>query len=278
MAMFNVEATKQDLSYQLYQGFYAFGSGGLFGVGLGNSRQKYSYLPEAHNDFIFAVIGEELGLVGCLAVLAAFALLLWAGLKIAQNAPDRKARFIASGIAVLFTVQVLLNVMGVLGLFPLSGKAVPFLSYGGSSLITSVVMVGILLSISRSSHLPVTEADKRRSQMHVVGASGGAARDGGASAGSGRAGGFGVLVGGRSASAGASRRGGSSVRRSGDGRAARAGASRGRGRGNSAIGASLANSMDAPAQGKLPRVNVGQTPAERFYSTSRKGSRRGRTE
>lgn len=158
--------------YQLVQGFYAFGTGGLFGVGLGLSRQKYSYLPMAHNDFIFAVIGEELGLVGTLGTLAAFALLIWAGFKIAEGAPDLTGRLVAAGCTSLIAIQLLLNVCGVLGMFPLSGKPVPFISYGGTSIISCLMLVGLVASVSRQSTLPETEAERRRSQLRLVGREG----------------------------------------------------------------------------------------------------------
>lgn len=154
--------------YQLVQGFYAFATGGLFGVGLGLSRQKYSYLPMAHNDFIFAVIGEELGLVGTVGVLAAFGLLIWAGFRIAESAPDLTGRLVAAGCTSLIAIQLLLNVCGVLGLFPLSGKPVPFISYGGTSLVSCLMLVGLIASVSRRSTLPETEADRRRDRLVVV--------------------------------------------------------------------------------------------------------------
>lgn len=138
--------------YQLVQGFYAFGSGGLFGRGLGMGREKYSYLPEAHNDFIFAVIGEELGLVGCLAVIALFAVILWAGFRIAKNAPDLLGSLVASGCTLLLVFSMLLNVCGVIGIFPMSGKAIPFLSYGGSAVMGSLLTVGAIMSVSLNSH------------------------------------------------------------------------------------------------------------------------------
>ena len=155
--------------YQIIQGFYAFGSGGLLGLGLGFSRQKYFYLPMAHNDFIFAVIGEELGLVGTLGVLIGFAVVLWAGLRIARYAPDLTGRLVASGCSVLLVVQLLVNVCGVLGIMPLTGKPIPFLSYGGSSIISSIMIVGLIVSVSRGSSLPSTEYDERRSSWRVSG-------------------------------------------------------------------------------------------------------------
>ena len=137
--------------YQLIQGLYAFGSGGLFGVGIGNSRQKYSYLPEAHNDFIFAVIGEELGLVGTLAVLLLFLALLYMSYRIAKGAPDLSGRLIAAGSMSLLVTQMLINVCGVLDIIPLSGKPIPFLSYGGTSIMATLIMVGLVLSVARTS-------------------------------------------------------------------------------------------------------------------------------
>ncbi len=154
-------------SYQLIQGYYAFGSGGLLGVGIGFSKQKYSYLPMAHNDFIFAVIGEECGLVGTLGVLLAFALFAWAGFRIAKYAPDLAGRLIACGCTSIIIIQLLVNICGVLGMIPLSGKPLPFLSYGGSSIMASLMLVGMLLSVSKNSTLPETEHDARRRGMSV---------------------------------------------------------------------------------------------------------------
>ena len=154
--------------YQLIQGFYAFGSGGLFGVGLGLGRQKYSYLPEAHNDFIFPVIGEELGLIWCLGVLLAFAAIFWAGIKIATYAPDRVGQLVALGCTLLIIVQTLLNICGVLGIFPLTGKAVPFLSYGGSSALSTLIIVGLLLSVSAADELSGDQNARSKRGWNVV--------------------------------------------------------------------------------------------------------------
>ena len=154
-------------SYQLIQGYYAFGSGGIFGVGIGFSKQKYSYLPMAHNDFIFAVIGEECGLVGTLGVVVCFALFAWAGFRIAKYAPDLAGRLIACGCTSLIIIQMLINICGVMGLIPLSGKPLPFLSYGGSSIMACLMFVGMLVCVSRNSALPETEHDVRRGTMTV---------------------------------------------------------------------------------------------------------------
>lgn len=154
--------------YQLAQGQYAFGSGGLFGVGIGMSRMKYSYLPMAHNDFIFAIIGEECGLVGTLGVLAAFAVIARQGMKIARCASDLSGRLIAVGCTTILVFQMLLNVCGVIGIFPLSGKPIPFLSYGGSSIIASLMIVGALVSVSVHSSLPETVHDRTRRTWQQV--------------------------------------------------------------------------------------------------------------
>ncbi len=166
--MLHPEEDPLDAGYQLMQGFYAFSRGGLLGTGLGFSHQKYSYLPMPHNDFIFAVIGEELGLVGTVATLVAFGLLCWAGYKVAEQAPDLSGRLIAGGCTTLYLVQLLINVSGVLGIFPLSGKPVPFISYGGSSITACLMLAGLVLSVSMHSELPQTAADRRRQTLRVV--------------------------------------------------------------------------------------------------------------
>lgn len=164
----NPEADPYGDGYQLVQGFYGFGSGGLFGVGLGMGSQKYSYLPEMHNDFILAVIGEELGVVGCVALMALFGLLFWACCRIAQQAPDRLGQLVALGCGTLYVAAFLLNALGVLGLVPMSGKAIPFVSYGGSAMMASMMGVGMVLSVSRMSALPETEGERRRRSLSMV--------------------------------------------------------------------------------------------------------------
>lgn len=169
LTMFNPFSDPYGAGYQLTQGFYAFGSGGITGLGLGMSRQKYSYLPMAHNDFIFAVVGEELGLVGTAGMLVAFVVLLWAGFKIAESAPDMAGKLIAAGCTSLIIIQLLLNVSGVLGVFPLTGKPVPFISYGGSSIISTLMLVGLVESVSLRSALPETSYEVRRKRMRIAG-------------------------------------------------------------------------------------------------------------
>ena len=172
MAMLDPWSDPYNNGYQLIQGFYAFGAGGLFGVGIGMSKQKYNYLPFAHNDFIFAVIGEECGVVGTVGMLAGFAVLLWAGYRIAINAPDLAGRLVAMGCSSILVIQMLLNVCGVIGIFPLSGKPIPFVSYGGSSIMSSIMIVGLIFSVSKESRMPLSEYDERRSAWSVTAAQG----------------------------------------------------------------------------------------------------------
>lgn len=136
--------------YQVIQSLYALGPGGIFGVGLGRSRQKLYYLPEPHNDFIFAVIGEELGFVGTVAVLLLFFILLWRGLKIALMAPDSFGSLLAAGITAMIGIQVLINIGVVTGSLPVTGLNLPLVSAGGSSLFFNLCGLGILLNISRN--------------------------------------------------------------------------------------------------------------------------------
>ncbi len=166
--MFDPWADPYGNGWQLIQGFYAFGSGGLLGVGVGFSRQKYAYLPMAHNDFIFAVIGEECGLLGTLGLLAGFMVFLWAGLEIARRAPDLAGRLVAAGCTSIVLIQLFLNVLGVIGFFPLSGKPIPFVSYGGSSIIASLMLVGLITSVSVHSSLPETAHDNARRTWREV--------------------------------------------------------------------------------------------------------------
>lgn len=134
--------------YQLIQSYYALGSGGLFGVGLFNSRQKYLYLPFAESDFIFSVIGEELGLLGCVAVLAVFAVLIFSGIKISVKAEEGYTRTLAAGITAVIAIQTLLNVAVVSGLVPPTGVPLPYVSAGGSSLMVFCFSSGLLAGLS----------------------------------------------------------------------------------------------------------------------------------
>lgn len=166
--MFNPWKEQHGAGYQLIQGFYALGSGGLFGVGVGLSGQKYSYLPMAHNDFIFAIIGEELGFMGTVTMLLVFMALGWAGYRIARYAPDLTGRLIAAGCTSMLLIQLFVNVLGVLGVIPLTGKPIPFVSYGGSSILSSLLLVGFIASVSLDSELPETAYDSRRRDWEVA--------------------------------------------------------------------------------------------------------------
>ncbi len=136
--------------YQLIQGLIALGSGGWFGVGLGASRQKWAYLPNAHTDFIFAVLGEELGLIGELVVLVLFGLMIYAGIRIAVRAPDMFGRLLAAGITSWIGLQAIVNLGAVTGLLPITGVPLPFVSFGGSALIVTLAAMGVLASIARA--------------------------------------------------------------------------------------------------------------------------------
>jgi cell division protein FtsW len=137
--------------YQLAQSLIALGSGGLTGVGLGASRQKWLFLPNAHTDFIFAIIGEELGLIGAALVLALFAALAVWGAMIAMRAPDRFGMLVAAGITTWIVGQAIINIGAVIGVLPVSGIPLPFLSFGGSSLVFTMIAAGILANIARQS-------------------------------------------------------------------------------------------------------------------------------
>lgn len=158
--------------YQTIRSYYAFSEGGLFGVGLGNSREKFLYLPEAETDFIFSIIGEELGLVGCVFVIALFMVFLWAGLRIAQDAPDMFGKMLAGSMTVMVVGQAMLNMACATGLFPTTGKPLPFISSGGSSIVASLIAVGLILSVSYGSNV-LTEPERRRNSLDVIRVEGG---------------------------------------------------------------------------------------------------------
>ena len=148
-AWLHPEQDPSDTGYQILQSLYAIGSGGLFGLGLGKSRQKYLYLPFQYNDYIFAIICEELGLAGALLIIALFAALILRGYWIALRAPDRFSTVLAAGLITLIAVQTILNLGVVTNLLPSTGIALPFFSYGGTALAVNLGEMGILLSISR---------------------------------------------------------------------------------------------------------------------------------
>jgi cell division protein FtsW len=139
--------------FQIIQSWLAIGSGGLLGRGIGESRQKLFYLPEAHTDFIFAILGEELGFVGAVAVVALFAILVWRGLRVALRAPDTFGAYLALGITMLIATQTLVNLGVVTGSLPTKGLPLPFISFGGSALLVTMLGTGVLLNISQHANV-----------------------------------------------------------------------------------------------------------------------------
>jgi cell division protein FtsW len=176
LAYFNPEAFAHKEGYQGLQALLAMGSGGLTGAGLGGGHQTLGYMPEAHNDFILAPIGEELGWIGVACVLAMFAILLWRGVRAALGARDVFGGYLAFGITLLFGVQVLFNVGVVLGVVPNKGITLPLVSYGGSSLIITMFLVGLLLNVGRRPERHSAERElkqrepvrKKRVRVRVV--------------------------------------------------------------------------------------------------------------
>ncbi len=141
--------TRQDEGYQLWEAFLSYGSGGLDGVGIGDSRQKLFYLPEAHTDFISAIVAEELGFLGVLLVIVAFVIVFVRGIRAAFRASDEYGTYLAVGITMFLGLQAFTNLAVVMGMLPTKGLALPFLSYGGSSLLVNSAAVGVLLNVSR---------------------------------------------------------------------------------------------------------------------------------
>lgn len=139
----------QGACYQLIQSYRTFGSGGMTGIGVGASRQKAGWLPEAHTDFVFAVIGEEAGLLGAIVIVVLFGVLAYRGFRIANRHPEMFGQLLAAGVTLALVLQALINMGVVVGLLPTKGLALPFLSYGGSSMLVSLALIGILMSLSR---------------------------------------------------------------------------------------------------------------------------------
>lgn len=161
-AFLNPEQDPTGSGWQIIQSKYAFGTGGFLGQGLGEGKQKLFYLPEAHTDFILSVTAEELGFIGVIIIIGIFFLVVSRSMRIAATAQDSFGKFLALGIAVLFGIQASVNMCVVTGLFPTKGLALPFLSYGGSSLLMSMFAVGILLSISRGQQTASTSTRRTR--------------------------------------------------------------------------------------------------------------------
>ena len=156
-------------NYQLWQGIIGFGNGGLFGVGPGESRQRDLFLPESYNDFVYSIVGEEYGLLGTLLVLGAFLFVMLRGFRIAKHAKEDFARFLAVAIASTITLYALVNASVALGLLPTTGLPMPFISYGGSSLMLSAFSIGVLLNISANTDLHPRTAKTERENVEVLG-------------------------------------------------------------------------------------------------------------
>ena len=164
MAFLDPYKYSSDEGYQVVQSLYAIGSGGIFGEGFAKGHQKLFYLPYPYSDFIFSVVGEELGLIGTLAVVSAFGLLLWRGARVAVLAPDRLGNLLGIGIITGIIVQALFNISVVISILPAKGIPLPFISYGGSSVVVSLIGVGILLNISKFAGSQVKEPARSQSR------------------------------------------------------------------------------------------------------------------
>jgi cell division protein FtsW len=151
--LFSSEGGVTRINHQVYQGLIGFANGGLFGMGPGNSKQRELFLPESYGDFIYSIIGEEYGLLGALAVLTLFVVILWRGVRIANHAPDDFGRYLALGITCSIVLYAIVNAGVTLGILPTTGLPMPFISYGGSSMLVSSIMVGVLLNISAQTDL-----------------------------------------------------------------------------------------------------------------------------
>lgn len=162
-------ASPKEEGFQLIQSLYALGSGGLFGVGLFNSRQKYLFLPFSESDFIFSIIGEELGFVGCIMIIVIYAIVIWKGVKIVYSASDRLGCYMAGGITSVIGVQLLINIAVVTGSIPPTGIPLPFMSAGGTSLMVFMGAVGILLNISRKENQTVHSVFNKKHSSLVKG-------------------------------------------------------------------------------------------------------------
>ena len=154
MAFLNPWLDPKGSGFQIIQSQVALGSGGIFGVGLGHSRQKLFYLPAAHTDFIFSIIGEELGILGTLSIITLFIIFIQQGIKIIKNAPDKFGYFLSLGLVLMICLRAVINIGVSCGLMPTKGLPLPFISYGGSSLMFDMVAVGILLNIARTGEYP----------------------------------------------------------------------------------------------------------------------------
>lgn len=168
MAFLNPEIHKDTIGYQVYESLISIGSGGIFGKGLGMSNQKLLYLPAAHTDFILAIIGEETGFLGITVIMMLFLIFIIAGIMIALRARDLFGVYLGFGVVIMFAYQVLINTAVVMSLLPTKGLTLPFISYGGSSVIFSLIGVGILNSIHYNSDNAVEDADSLKTELGVL--------------------------------------------------------------------------------------------------------------
>lgn len=153
--------------YNIIHAYYAIAEGGLFGQGIGSSSEKYGYLFASDSDFIFAIIAEELGMVGCIAVIGFFLVILYAGLRIAAECPDNFGKMVAGGFAIMLVFQAFLNIGCTIGVFPTTGKPLPFISSGGSSVISSMMIVGMILSVGKGTQ-ETNDPKRQRDNLRVV--------------------------------------------------------------------------------------------------------------
>ena len=154
LAFLNPWLDAKGSGFQIIQSQVALGSGGVFGIGLGQSKQKLFYLPAAHTDFIFSIIGEELGLLGTTGVVILFMIFIYQGLKVIRNASGKFGYFLSLGLILIISFKAVINIGVSCGLFPTKGLPLPFISYGGSSLIFDMVSVGLLMNIARTGEYP----------------------------------------------------------------------------------------------------------------------------
>lgn len=153
--------------YNIIHAYYAIAEGGLFGQGIGSSNEKYGYLFASDSDFIFAIIAEELGMAGCIAVIGLFLVILYAGLRIAAECPDAFGKMVAGGFAIMLVFQAFLNIGCTIGVFPTTGKPLPFISSGGSSVISSMMIVGMILAVGRGTN-EARDPKRQRDNLRVV--------------------------------------------------------------------------------------------------------------
>ena len=167
VAFINPDIDPLGIGYHIQQSLIAVGSGGLFGYGFGNSRQKFEYLPEAQGDSIFAIISEELGFIRIILIIMAFTAIAIKGYRIAENAPDKFSKLLAIGITTWIVAQAFVNIGVVISLMPTTGVPLPFISYGGSSLLSSCIAIGILLNISKYARVPNTSNRRRNKRTRT---------------------------------------------------------------------------------------------------------------